>query len=170
MDLCLQEIARGDNNSFTKLYQDTRKGIFSFVYGYCQNYHMAEDITQTVYIKVKSNITKYTAGTDARAWIFQIAKNTTLNELKKSKREMSTDFATDKTFGESGYEMSDTPVFEAIQKALGQEERHIVILHIIWGFKHREIAQMLDLSLGSVLWKYNNAIKKLQKYLTKEDA
>lgn len=48
---------------------------------------------------------------------------------------------------------------------LSDEERQIVMLHAVSGFKHREIAAILELSLPAVLSKYNRALKKLRKYL-----
>ncbi len=165
LDLCLQEVAKGDSAAFERLYKETSKGIFAFLYGYCKNYHTAEDLTQTVYLKVKANISKYNAGTDARAWLFQIAKYTALNEIKKVKREVvATDKQTEKAEKDS-YELQDSPVFDAINSVLDDRERQIVIMHVLWGFKHREIADMLSLALGTVLWKYNTAIKKLQNKL-----
>lgn len=169
LDLCLCEVAKGDNEAFARLYEETKKGIFAFLYGFCNDYHRAEDLTQTVYLKVKANITKYNKGTDARAWLFQIAKYTALNDLKKNKRETVASEEQTEKFEESGYELKDTPVFEAIQKVLSQQEKQIVIMHVLWGFKHREIAEQLELSLGTVLWKYNAAIKKLQKSLKADE-
>lgn len=165
LDLCLQEVAKGDNAAFERLYNDTRKGIFAFVYGFCDNYHTAEDLTQTVYLKVKANITKYKPGTDARAWLFQIAKYTALNEIKKIKREVVASDEQKEKFEAKSYEIQDAPVFDAINTVLDDKERQIVIMHVLWGFKHREIADMLSLALGTVLWKYNTAIKKLQNKL-----
>ena len=165
LDLCLQEVAKGDNSAFEKLYKDTVKGIFAFIYGFCENYHTAEDLTQTVYLKVKANISKYNAGTDARAWLFQIAKYTTLNEIKKIKREVVASDEQTGRFEAKSYEMQDSPVFDAINSVLDAKERQIVIMHVLWGFKHREIADILSLALGTVLWKYNVAIKKLQTKL-----
>ena len=165
LDLCLQEAAKGDNSAFEKLYNNTVKGIFAFVYGFCENYHTAEDLTQTVYLKVKANISKYNAGTDARAWLFQIAKYTALNEIKKIKREVVASEEQTGRFESKTYEMHDSPVFDALNTALDAKERQIVIMHVLWGFKHREIAEMLSLALGTVLWKYNVAIKKLQTKL-----
>ena len=165
LDLCLQEVAKGDNSAFEKLYKDTVKGIFAFIYGFCENYHTAEDLTQTVYLKVKANISKYNAGTDARAWLFQIAKYTALNEIKKIKREVVASDEQTGRFEAKSYEMQDSPVFDAINSVLDAKERQIVIMHVLWGFKHREIADMLSLALGTVLWKYNVAIKKLQTKL-----
>lgn len=165
LDLCLQEVAKGDNAAFEKLYAETRKGIFAFLYGFCDNYHTAEDLTQTVYLKVKANVSKYKAGTDARAWLFQVAKYTALNDLKKGRREtVATEEQTARLEARS-YEMKDSPVFDAINSVLDDKERQIVIMHVLWGFKHRETAEMLSMALGTVLWKYNAAIKKLQNKL-----
>lgn len=50
---------------------------------------------------------------------------------------------------------------------LTDEERQIVVLHAVAGFKHREIAQIMDLLLPTVLSKYNRALKKLKEELMK---
>ena len=52
---------------------------------------------------------------------------------------------------------------ECMEK-LTDEEREIVMLHAVAGFKHREIAHMMDMALATVLSKYHRAMKKLQKY------
>lgn len=57
-----------------------------------------------------------------------------------------------------------------MNKVLGEEERQIVTLHVISGFKHREIAEMLEKPLGTELWTYNNALAKLKRELRKEKA
>lgn len=48
-------------------------------------------------------------------------------------------------------------------KCLDETEREIVLLHAVWGYKHREIAQMKGMPLGTVTWKYNAALEKLRK-------
>ena len=50
-------------------------------------------------------------------------------------------------------------------KLLTDEERQIVVLHAVGGFKHREIAELIGLSLPTVLSKYSRAVKKLRKHL-----
>ena len=62
-----------------------------------------------------------------------------------------------------------SPVTSAMNKVRNEDERQIVTLHAISGFKHREIADMLDKPLGTVVWSYNNALSKLKKELQKED-
>lgn len=53
------------------------------------------------------------------------------------------------------------------ERALYGSEREIVTLHIS-GFRHREIAEIMEKPIGTVLWTYNNALAKLKRALQKE--
>ena len=57
----------------------------------------------------------------------------------------------------------DRMVLETAMNVLDAEERQIVVLHAMTGFRHREIAEILDLPTGTVLSKYNRALKKMRK-------
>jgi RNA polymerase sigma-70 factor (ECF subfamily) len=57
----------------------------------------------------------------------------------------------------------DRMVLETAMSILDAEERQIVVLHAMAGFKHREIAEVLDLPTGTILSKYNRALKKIRK-------
>lgn len=56
-------------------------------------------------------------------------------------------------------------VLDAAMECLEQDEREIVILHALTGLRHREIAEALDMPEGTVLSKYNRALKKMRKAL-----
>jgi RNA polymerase sigma-70 factor (ECF subfamily) len=58
-------------------------------------------------------------------------------------------------------------VLDACLGQLSDEERQIVVLHAVAGFRHREIAALLELPLPTVLSKYSRALKKLKALLTK---
>ena len=51
---------------------------------------------------------------------------------------------------------------------LEDKPREIVLLHVIAGLKHKEIASFLQMPLGTVLWHYRQSIKKLNAILEKE--
>lgn len=161
-------LQRGDEGAFEEIYNETRRGLFAFILSICKNYHTAEDMMQTAYIRLRTTVASYRAGSNAYAWLYTIAKNATLNEINKAKREMAVDMEESSLGG--SYEMRelDSPVMSAIARVLNGTERQIVTLHVIAGFKHREIAEMLDKPLGSVLWTYNNALGKVRKELEKE--
>lgn len=59
------------------------------------------------------------------------------------------------------------PYLDELTATLTEEEREIVIMHAVWGYKHKEIAKEKGLPLGTVTWKYNEAIKKLRKEIEK---
>ena len=70
--------------------------------------------------------------------------------------------------------VEETAVAEAQEPAwddslLSDEERQIVVLYAMTGLKHREIADLLDLKLTTVLSKYSRAIKKLRSALKEAD-
>ena len=53
-------------------------------------------------------------------------------------------------------------LLEHLFSILGEEERTIVVLHMINGLKHREIAELIGLPLSTVLSKYNRSLKKMK--------
>lgn len=167
LDLIMRKIQNGDEDAFAIFYHETYKGLFSFIYSYVKNWHTSEDIMQETYIKVKLNSEKYLIGTNVTAWLFQIAKNLCLDFLKKPINQNSVPI--EDVHLEKIYE-SDTKMYvhDLLNKYLSTTDRQIVLLHILHGYKNREIAQILQLPLGTVLWKYNRAMKELKTKI-KED-
>jgi len=169
LDKKMLELQQGDEKAFEDIYTETNKGLFAFLLSYCKDYQLAEDMMQNSYIRLRTTIAQYKAGSNAFAWLYTIAKNTTINELNRRKREMPIDMENgSEVFGSYTYEYEDTPIMRLMAKLLTDAERQIVTLHVISGFKHREIADMLDKPLGTVLWTYNNALAKLKKTIEKD--
>ena len=86
IDELMTKVAAGDNGAFLRLYEETRRGVYAFAYSYLGNRADAEDLAQEVYLSVKRKAYLYRPGTDARAWLFQVAKNLCLDELRRRKR------------------------------------------------------------------------------------
>lgn len=162
-------LQRGDESAFEEIYNETKRGLFAFISSICRDYHMAEDMMQTAYVRLRTTIASYRAGSNAYAWLYTIAKNLTLNELARRKRELSVDVEEDPSkFGVYSLEADGSPVTAVMNAVLNETERQIVSLHVMSGFKHREIAEILEKPLGTVLWTYNNALAKMKKELIKE--
>ena len=56
----------------------------------------------------------------------------------------------------------------AIFEEISDEERNIIVLHSVSGFKFREISKLLEMPLATVLSKYNRAIKKIKERMGEE--
>lgn len=172
LDEYLIKLKRGDNEAFDGIYHLTKRGVFSLVLSIVKNPYAAEDIMQDTYLKIKEKILYYKDGTNGYAWILTIARNLSLNYLNKNNKIDVLDTTeheyltavTDKNFARD-----DMPIFKIAKNCLNDFELQVVILYAVYGYKHREIAKVLNKPLGSVLWTYNNSIKKLQKVLKKEE-
>ena len=84
-------LQRGDESAFEQIYNDTKRGLFAFIMSICRNYQTAEDMMQTAYIRLRTTISNYRAGSNAYAWLYTIAKNATINEQNRSQRERATE-------------------------------------------------------------------------------
>ncbi len=155
----LVEMQNGDNDAFEMLYLETKRGIYAFLYTYFKDGYSTEDAVQSIYLKIKRSIGSYRAGTNAMAWILEIAKNFALDELRRQKRV--TYELPDELLGVT--EQRDISVQDMIDRTLTEEEARILALHVIFGYKHREIGRLLGLPLGTVTSKYKRAVEKMRK-------
>lgn len=159
-DYLIRQVAVGNMDAAAQLYEQVKKGVYAFVYPYFNNRWDTEDCLQSAFLKICRNAQSYKPHTDARAWIFQIAKNTALDMLRQKSREKVTDTLPERSSG-----LQDGTVFDAMQRVLSEEENRIVVLHVLWGYKHREIAALLNCPVGTVTSKYKRAAEKLRQFL-----
>ena len=167
LDRLLSAIANGDQTALARLYTLTSSAVYSFALSILRNEEEAKDVLQDCFVTIFHRANLYQKRGNPLAWIFTIAKNLCLQVLREQKKTADTPLEelafTLAAPEEIPYE--DKIVLEGCMNALSDTERQIVILHAVWGFKHREIARILDLALPTVLSKYNRSIKKLQKIL-----
>jgi RNA polymerase sigma factor (sigma-70 family) len=100
-----------------------------------------------------------------KSWILTIARNRAVSAIRKTSRETDLDenIIHIPDDADKEIEICGKSHVTSILSNLSQSERQIVILHVISELKHREIAKLLDLPLGTVCRKYNESIKKLQQ-------
>lgn len=167
----LKRIQQGDVEAMNNLYVLTKRGVFSFLLPYVHDTHLTEDLMQETYLKVFQNIHQYTPKLSGLNWILTIAKNTAFNMLKVRQREQAIDVQTmqDQLDGGTDTYSFDSPMIEKIKQTLPEDEASIVFLYAIGDYKHREIASILNLPLGTVTWKYNKAMKTLREVFSHEE-
>jgi len=161
----LLEKLRKHPEAMNELYEHSKHGVYAFILATIKDYQLAEDIMQETYLKVYQNIRQYKNQTNGINWILTIARNTALTMLVRKNREEQVDPQTEEYRFPSVKEtiIVSSPTIELAKKILDEQEQQIVYLFAIAQYKHREIALMLDLPLGTVTWKYSEAIKKLRK-------
>ncbi len=160
-------LAGGDGSAFDYIYEHTNRAVYFAILYIVGNKHDAEDVLQDTYVRALRALETYRED-NFTGWLVQTGKNLALNHLKRSKREVATDFAEQSwRFGTS--EQPLPYVYDVAAKTLTEEEYRIVMMCSVAGYKRREVAEMLGMPIGTVTWKYNEALKKLRAKLNKED-
>lgn len=166
-----EKIAQGDNDAFTQLYYASYKQIYGFLLSLTKNKEDAEDLLQNTYIKIRNGSHLYRKQGTPMTWMCAIAKNQYLDFVRKNGKNRSVDFGEVENYVSEGLAshrddsktVEDRMLLETAFGILNQEERTIIVLHMINGLKHREIAELVGLPLSTVLSKYNRSLKKMKE-------
>lgn len=163
-ELCakLDAVRQGDMTAFEEIYNDLKTPVMTVAVRITGNRHTAEDILQEVFVKL------YQTPPDPRikkprAYIFRMARNLAVDSMRKSQPASLEDY--EDTLQSSDPDAAERLDIEAAMLKLSGEERQTVVLHLNGGLKFREIARMTETPLGTVLWRYQKAIKRLQTLL-----
>ena len=157
--------------------------MYNFAYRLTTDEDEAKDLVQDTYLKAFRFISSFQRGTNAKAWLFRILKNSFINDYrKKSKEPAKLDYQEVENFYNSDEADSDVTIdlrVEAVQDMLGDEIanalnslavdfRAVIILCDIEGFTYEEMAKILDITIGTVrsrLHRARNLLKeKLKNY------
>lgn len=163
----LEEIANGDSQAFSDFYNQTKTAVYSLALSILKNPHDAQDVMQDTYIKVHANAHTYSPHGKPLAWVFTITRNLCLMHLRKNGGKSAEfldelDYENPLDFAKS---FEDGQIIALAMKALNDDERQIVVMHAVSGLKHRDIANMLDMPVSTVLSKYNRSLGKMKRQL-----
>lgn len=162
-----EEIANGNDEAFTALYYATYKQIYGFLLSLTKNKEDAEDLLQNTFIKIRNGAHLYKKSGTPMAWMCTIAKNQYLDFVRKYGKYQGIDYElVENQMPYSTINDADNRlIIHAAFECLSDEERTIVVLHLINGLKHREIAEIIKIPLSTVLSKYNRSLKKMRVYI-----
>jgi|TARA_B110000259_G_C14020441_1_gene402836 RNA polymerase sigma factor (sigma-70 family) len=139
------------------------------------DHESSDDIAQETFVKVWKNLDKFKGESKLYTWIYRIATNEALTHLRKKKRrfflpigdvenELRSTLEADTYYGGDEIQLK-------LQKAiltLPEKQRLVFNMKYFEELKFREIAEVLEVTVGSLKAQYHHAVKKIEKYL-KED-
>ena len=157
-------IADKDTNALHELYEFINKNVYAYSLSILKNHDDALEVMQDTFITIYNNAYKYENQDKPMAWILTITKNLSYMKLRKSKVMSDID---DLVFA-SNDNHDDKLLVKYLLDKLTKEEREIVILHIVNGFRFHEIAKLLNLKLSTTLSKYHRAIKRIKEIVKEE--
>lgn len=163
LDFLSKRIAQHDKSAFEELYNTLRQAVYSVCLGIVKSHAVAEELMQDTFVTVWTHSDSF-SGKGYKTWILTIAKNKSINMLKKQTREVSVDFLENDTLGSYESDMELSVLIKSALRCLDPVERQIVLLRSS-GVKAKEIADFLKIPRPTVSWKYSEALKKLKKYM-----
>jgi len=152
-----------------KMFSDKMFGTCLY---YSDNKEDAEDLLHDGFMKIFENIGKYESG-NLEAWMRKVFINMALMRYRKQKRETSVEEISHSVAGDQNAE-SDTGLnageLMAMVSRLPAQYRLVFNLYAIEGYKHKEIAEMLEISEGTSKSNLSRARQILQNQLKEDDS
>lgn len=162
-ELTKQEIKKQDD--FNEEIIPHLDALYNFALRLTSDPNEAEDLVQDTVVKAYRFFSSYEKGTNAKAWLFRILKNSYINNYrKKSKKPQQVDYDEVSTFYETVRaertdtsdledkmyrELMDDDITGALEQ-LPEDFRTVVLLCDVEGFTYEEIANMLDVPIGTI--------------------
>ncbi len=158
---CMLALKKGDRNAFDDLMRKYYPRILNFAYRLVGDRQLSEDLTQDVFMKVYNAAARYRPRSQFQTWLYTIAKNTCLNELRrKSERIVSLDEPLDANTPGLKKELPDPGIDPAAKVLQKEKEKHVraavdalpenqkiaVILRRYENFSYAEIAVTLNVT------------------------
>ncbi len=173
-----------DQARFADVAMEHMPSLYTAALRMTRNPADAEDLVQETYLKAYRAFNSFTEGTNLKAWLYRILTNTYINTYRAKKRRPEESDIDDlenfylyrrlgglegATAGRSAEDevldhFTETEVKEAIE-ALPEQFRIAVLLGDVEGFSYKEIAQILDVPIGTVMSRLYRGRRALQKRL-----
>ena len=174
----IKQIAKGNELAFRQFVLDYQDRVYNTCFGYLQNQQEAEDQAQEVFIEIFRSASSFKFNSTISTWVYRIAVNKCLDYIRYQKREKR-----------SGPEVSfdsDQPVFVADSgltpegeltrserhqilwstiKSLAENQQTALVLSAFEGLRYQEVAEVMELTKGSVESLIFRAKQNLKKAL-----
>jgi len=154
---------------FEQLAMPQFDSLYNFARWLAQNSNDAEDLVQETYLKALRSFGSFRQGTNFRAWMFRILKNTFLSSRSRLDRRMTVEIDSDDncpalpaTSATPESLLIDSSTNKAVQCAIEQLPvifREVILLRDVEGASYREIAEILSIPIGTVMSRLARARK-----------
>jgi RNA polymerase sigma-70 factor, ECF subfamily len=173
-----------DRTTFADQAMEHMPSLYSAALRMTRNAADAEDLVQETYLKAYRGFDSFSQGTNLKAWLYRILTNTFINRYRAAKRRPDeTDLEDVEDFylyrrlgGLEGVRASRSAEDELLDfftegevrdalESLPEQFRLAVLLADVEGFSYKEIAEILDIPIGTVMSRLHRGRKGLQKRL-----
>lgn len=149
----LQACLRGDRIAQKQFFERFKGKMFALCLRYANSREDAEDVLQEGFVKVFRDLNQYTGAGNFEGWVRKVFVNTALQHLQRQKKMLITTELDGQDFPSESepLPLEETPARNMIRilQQLPPGFRTIFNLHVLEGYSHPEIAEILDISVGT---------------------
>ena len=177
----VEDLRAGDQDAYEMLIERYEQPVFSIVSRVMDDPEDAADVTQEVFLKVFRNIDAFRGDSTLKTWIYRIAVNEAHNQLRWFGRHRRQEVALESEAGHKGvgdlvadrgpspYDMArdheTQRLLESALKRISVHYRAALVLREVEGLRYEEVAEILEISLGTVKSRILRGREALRKVL-----
>jgi RNA polymerase sigma factor (sigma-70 family) len=161
----LRQMQGGDMSGFDEFYERTKKFIYFSIVKIVDDFTIGEDLLQETYVYFLEHLSHLKSDQSPIGFLLITGKHLAIDHLRKRQREVDLE-----EIPSGFYTMDERPtgLLQEVPRLLSKEETAIVLLHVKDDLTFREISDYLGKPLGTIQWKYTEAIKKLRKEIPQD--
>ena len=176
-DSCMQRMAAGDRLALQEIYEEYLPYIFSIITGFVKSKEDRQDLSADFFVKLYTGAAAYRPGRAHRGYLAAMARNLAVDHLRKTGKEVlfpqnereedgnpeEEILTRDQTCSSPEEMVVGRMSFQEAVESLPEAARTIVSMKILGDMTFREIAQTLQMPMGTVTWKYQDSMKRLRR-------
>lgn len=166
LEATVERCREGDEAAWSALVGTTLRPIYRLCASYAPSAAEAEELTQEVYFKLWENLHHYSPGSNFMAWAWRVARNLLIDSYRRSHRERAAAWLDPEII--ERLPASDDPHEESLRRQrlrhvaaglrqLPEELASLILMRDLAGWSYTEIAEALDLPVGTVKSRLNRA-------------
>ncbi|MBK8697309.1 MAG: RNA polymerase sigma factor [Deltaproteobacteria bacterium] len=175
LEACMEAFLQGDARGFERLYRRLAPRLRGVLRGLCGDPRLADDLTQTTFLKVHQARETYRSGAPVEPWVFAIARRTWLDHLRYRRRRpeaLSDDGQLPEAPSEGasprGFESLSSDALEKLERSLGElspPQREAIVLLKVDGLSVAEAAEVAGVSASNLKVRAHRGYEALRRAL-----
>lgn len=172
----IERASGGDPSAFNRLMETHERRMYAVALRMCANREDAQDCLQEAMLRIYRSISSFKSQSSFATWVYRITMNTCLDELRKKKNKQNTSLDSLLDMGWSPQDETSSPERQTIQEearqylhkaiqTLPEDMRSAIVLRDIQGLTYEEIAQALDINVGTIKSRISRGREKLREKL-----
>jgi RNA polymerase sigma factor (sigma-70 family) len=163
-DVMLQ-VRNGEVEMLGVLFDRYQTPLYNFYTKMTQDRAVSEDLVQEVFLRILRYRQSYRPGTSFRTWMYQIARNTRFDQVRKTHPE--TPFASEPvasaSLSDSAQQLQEAAMLQRALMQLPEDKRELLVLSRFQELKYDEIARLLGCEVGAVKVRVHRALQQLRE-------